>query len=77
MISDEVKRLLLYALDQYKGDSLERAEWAFKGSSPEQMQLQHGQSGLTRQVVLDGYRQERVRVLAAISWVNDQPVEPV
>ncbi len=77
MMPASVQSVLLYALERHKGDSLERAELAFSRFSPEQMQLQHGASGLPRQVVLDGYRQERERVLLAIEWVRKQPVEPL
>lgn len=41
------------------GDDLERAEWAFKNRTPEQMGQQYGESGRTCQEILDGYRQRR------------------
>lgn len=66
---EEIKHILLLALDQYKGDSLERAERAFNGLSVEQMNQSYGASGETRQQILDGYREHRRRVQAAIDWV--------
>ena len=47
-----LRRIVRYA----KGDDLERATSAFRGLSPAQMKEQHGQSGSTRQEILDNYR---------------------
>ena len=51
--------VLRRAMDQYKGDNLERARHAFRGMTPEQMREQHGHSGKTRQQILDGYIEDR------------------
>jgi hypothetical protein len=42
-----------------KGDNLERCEHSFKSCSPAAMKDFYGQSGHTRQEILDGYKAER------------------
>lgn len=46
-------------LQQDRGDDLERAKSAFRGMSAEQMQEPHGNSGMTRQRILDCYIEAR------------------
>lgn len=55
-MTTDTKRIIIYALQRYRGDSLERAKAAFRGLTPEQMKLPHGQSGEARQQILDGYQ---------------------
>ena len=66
----EIKSLILEALHQYAGDNLERAECAWGGLNQEEMQMQHGQSGRTRQETIDGYRSHRKEVDEAIAVVG-------
>lgn len=73
-IPSDIKLTLLAALEVARDDSLERAQWAFKGLTPEQMQQPHGASGCTRQQVLDTYQAHRNRNEAARSWVLGLPV---
>jgi hypothetical protein len=65
----EIKQTLLYALERTRDDSLERAQWAFKGMTAQQMQELHGASGYTRQRVLDGYQRAADLNEAARRWV--------
>ena len=51
----ETKKLVLQGLGRLRGDDHLRARAAFRGMTPEQMKAQHGQSGRTRQQVLDDY----------------------
>jgi hypothetical protein len=44
----EHQYLAIQALGQMKGDDLARARMAFKGMTPSQMGMFHGQSGKTR-----------------------------
>lgn len=67
------KQMTLKALDQLKGDDAERARWAFRGCSEEEMQLMHGGSGKTRRQILDEYEEHERAVRSAIDWVNRQP----
>lgn len=52
------------------GDNLERAKAAFRGLSKEEMALEHGQSGMTRQRVLDEHQRDRDERLAALAWLE-------
>ena len=47
------------------GDDLERARASFRGMSDKELDEQHGQSGMTRRQVLEGYETERKSYLAA------------
>jgi hypothetical protein len=58
------------ALSMYLGDDFQRAQAAFKRFTPEQMQDQHGESGKTRQQILDDYKAHQDQVTAAITWVK-------
>jgi len=49
-------------------DNLYRAKLSFQNHSPEEMQEQHGQSGQTRQQVLDGYIADKDQKQAALDW---------
>jgi hypothetical protein len=64
------KELALEALRNMIGDDLYRAECAFAGMTQKQMQEQHGQSGRTRQQIIDGYRQHDRKVREAIQWLD-------
>jgi hypothetical protein len=65
----QVKHTLLSALERAAGDDLERAQAAFKGMTPEQMQQPHGQSRMTRQAWLEMYQAHRNCIHAARVWV--------
>lgn len=53
-----------------RSDDIGRAKAAFRGLTPEQMQQQHGQSGRTRQAILDGYLTEEAKVQECIRFVE-------
>jgi len=63
--------IVLRALDNAKGDDLERATAAFMGRTEKQMQEPYGGWGQTCQQILDGYRQHRAAVDAAIAEVKE------
>lgn len=67
----EVRDIILSALRQYAGDDSARAQMAFKNCTPAQMQEQYGESGSTRQEILDGYAEHNARVHAARDWVRN------
>jgi hypothetical protein len=60
---------VLRALESYKGDNLERARYAFKGCTPEQMRQEYGQSGQTRAQILEGYEHDRQKWQDAYDWL--------
>ncbi len=62
-------------LDNAKGDDLERATAAFRGCTPDRMQEEYGQSGRTRQEILDSYQQQRAIANQAVEFFN-RLVEP-
>jgi len=64
------KDLVLQGLSRLRGDDYERASHAFRAFTPTQMQEQHGQSGKTRQQILDDYRNYAKAVEAAIAEVK-------
>ncbi len=53
-----------------EGDDFGRARRTFAHCSPEEMQEQWGQSGRTRQQVLDGYTEARAEQLALQHYVE-------
>lgn len=69
---DVYKQLAIRALKRMKGDDLERARFAFKGFTPQQMQQQHGFSGKTRAEILAQYEEADAGIDAAIRWVNNR-----
>lgn len=52
------------------GDNLERAEFAFRNFTLGEMQQQYGESGQTRQKILDGYRKDREARITAFKWAE-------
>ena len=61
---------VLFALRCQLGNAVDnhvRAKMAFRGLSASEMQKEHGESGQTRQAVLDGYREEVERWERAIA----------
>lgn len=70
-MTSESKRTILAVLAAWRGDSLERAISAFKNCTPAQMQDQYGESGETRQQILDGYRRYAARIDRAADEVRE------
>ncbi len=69
----KIRGTLLRALQGYRGDDLARAKAAFRRMTPAQMLEEHGESGKTRQQVLDDYQLHDDEAKAAIAWVEAQP----
>lgn len=64
------RAVVLRALQQYRGDDLERAEAAFRHYTAQQLASEYGQSGRTCQQILDEYRDHVARVEAAVNEVQ-------
>ena len=64
--------LAVEALERLLGDNFARAQRAFRNCTAEEMAQEYGQSGETRQQILDGYREHHDRVAAAIAWVKER-----
>jgi hypothetical protein len=56
------------AIENQTGDDLERAQLAFKGQNLDE---QHGQSGMTRRELLDVYQEERSMNKKALAWLEE------
>ncbi len=65
MNRNEKIEYILSAIARSDGDDLERAQHHFRGLTPVQMQEQHGQSGKTRQQILDEYVEYRLKNIEA------------
>jgi len=64
------------ALECARGDDLYRARAAFRNCTQAQMDMQWGQSGMTRSEILRQYEAHEAKINAAIEWVKrvgDQP----
>lgn len=70
-MATSIKQTMLRALAQYEGDNLQRAQAAWRGLSPEEMNKPYGQSGKTRYQILDEYRQHVQDVTKARAWVEN------
>jgi hypothetical protein len=73
MPTETLKQMTIRALLNMRGDDHIRAANVFRGLAPEQMQDKHGQSGRTRQQILNDCNAHVDRVNAAIAWVQAQP----
>ena len=71
-MDENIKKLLLAALSQYRGDDLERAQLAFRNRTPAQMQEYYGQSDQSCQQILEGYEHHVARCEAAQKWLEAQ-----
>ena len=67
---ETVKQFVLDCITQRRGDDLCRAQYMFKNSTPEQMNQEYGQSGQTRQQILDDYIAHNQKCDAAIEAVE-------
>ncbi len=60
---------ILRQMSYQRSDDLERARAVFRGMTADQMAEQHGQSGYTRQQLLDGYVAERILHDEAVAYL--------
>lgn len=70
-MTEETKKLVLEGLQRLRGDDYERASAAFRNCTPTQMAEQYGQSGRTRQEILDGYRNHVKRIEVATAEIRN------
>ena len=67
-----MKEFIIRCIERARGDDLYRARMSFRGMTAKQMQEQHGNSGRTRQQVLDGHRNRHDDCDAAIALVREK-----
>lgn len=65
------KQLAIKALQNMRGDDLYKARVAFYKFTTQQMQEQHGESGMTRAQIIEQYEITNKNIESAIQWVND------
>ena len=70
METEPVKDFVVQCIERARGDDLCRARAAFKHFSPDKMEEEHGQSGRTRQQVLDGHIEHNRKCDVAITVVK-------
>lgn len=59
MLTQEIAIALIKLVENGRSDDLERAEFAFRGSTVEKMNEIYGESNSTRQEILDSLRRQR------------------
>lgn len=67
------KQTIIDALNNHRGDDLERARLSFGKMSAEELEKQHGQSGKTRGEILRGYEEHAAECDAALSLAFTLP----
>lgn len=65
-----IKETIIHALNNHRGDDLERAKSGFRGLPDSEMDKQYGQSGKTRRQMIAEYQQHVDRVEKAIREVE-------
>jgi len=63
----ETKKFVIDCINQRRCDDFYRAKLAFRNCTPEEMNQEYGQSGQTRQQILDGYEQREKQCDEAIT----------
>lgn len=64
------KETAIAIIESSFGDDLERATDAFANYTDKEMQQLYGQSGMTCQQILDGYKRDRAEREAALEWAK-------
>ncbi len=58
-LTPKTSEIIRRAMDNAKGDDLERARRAFGSMNATQLDAPHGESGMTRREILDQYKKHR------------------
>jgi len=66
----ELQQIVRGAMSQAHGDDLERANYAFRGLTAEQLKLPHGQSGKSREEIWNGYKEHRAKHEEAARYIE-------
>lgn len=67
----ETRKFIKSCIEQKRGDDLNRAKTAFANCTPEQMNEKYGESGQTRQQIIDGYKEREAKCDNAITEVEN------
>lgn len=66
----EIKKFIISCIERRRGDDLYRARRAFKNCTPKEMDEEYGQSGQTRQQIIDGHQSHNDECDEAIEALN-------
>ena len=66
-----IKSFIIQCIERARGDDLYRAQLSFKGLTAKEMNEEYGQSGQTRQEILNGYVAHNEICNRAIEAVNN------
>jgi hypothetical protein len=69
MTTEEIKNILLRAIDQYDGDDLERAQAAFRGHD---LSTSYGFQGKTKAEIIAEYQRHRDKCNEVRAWVRSK-----
>lgn len=61
MTEKTVKEFVLDCIEQRRGDDLCRAQYTFRNCTPLEMDELYGESGQTRQQIIDGYKAHELK----------------
>lgn len=70
MAEETVKEFVIDCIKQRRGDDLYRAQSAFANCTPTEMNELYGESGQTRQQIIDGHKAHKQKCDAAIETVK-------
>jgi hypothetical protein len=76
MIPPEIRKTLMRLIERARDnavDELERGKRSFRGLRPDQLAAQCGESGCTRQQILDELQATRDHIACAEAWLESQP----
>ena len=71
-LEEKLRALAIRALQNMRGDDAARARSACRHRTPEQMQEQYGQSGMTYTQMLAHYEAHEAEINVAIEWVKSK-----
>lgn len=66
----ETKSFILQCIERARGDDLVRAQMAFHNCSPDMLKKEYGESGRTRQEILDGHEAHNQQCNEAIEAIK-------
>lgn len=72
-MTEQTKNFIIRCVEDKRGDDYVRAKLDFKNYTPKQMKEQHGQSGRTRQEILDNYKQFNDKIDESIREIKEIP----
>lgn len=71
MTNSDKAAIIRRAMQNAKGDNLERTNYAFGNLPDAELDKQHGQSGQTRRGIWQGYKDDRAKWEEANAYLNE------